>query len=319
MTVIVNGVAAEDWPNVSLTVTMTTIEACDVGVPATMPVAAASESPSAGSPVALQVSVPVPEAWKVKPYAVPAVAGAAVTCACVVVIVGAGGLLTVIVSVPVVCDSAPAELESFMVTVNETVFCDVGVPVMAPVLALIERPSLRPVALQVSVPDPPVAVNEKLYATPAVAGAAVNSACVVVMLGWAFTVMVTLLLMLVFLIEVAVIVAVPVVPLALNCTEVIVTFASAVQAAPVHVQVTPSPPSFAAVTLIVMLWPRSTARADPPGKESVTPELPPQLARMTADIKMRQVETQFAKRFMAFPRGRCARSLVNWREFGYGL
>lgn len=56
----------------------------------------------------------------------------------------------------------PAALESVTVTVKVTVPLAVGVPEIAPVLELIERPSERPVALQVSVPAPPVAANAKL-------------------------------------------------------------------------------------------------------------------------------------------------------------
>jgi hypothetical protein len=108
------------------------------------------------------VSVPVPLAWKVKEYAVPAVAGAAVTCACVVVIAGGAGLFAVIVN----CTElvlGPAALESVAVTVKVTLPLAVGVPEMAPVLALIERPSAgRPVALQMSAPAPPVIVSAKL-------------------------------------------------------------------------------------------------------------------------------------------------------------
>ena len=80
LTVIVNAVAAEDCPNVSLTVNVKATDCFVGGVPETTPVLALSDSPSAGRPTALQVSVPVPLAWKVKEYADPAVAGAAVTC-----------------------------------------------------------------------------------------------------------------------------------------------------------------------------------------------------------------------------------------------
>lgn len=66
-TVIVNGVAAEDCPKESLTVKVKLTVAFEVGVPATIPVIAASDNASAGRPTALQVSAPVPLAWKVKP------------------------------------------------------------------------------------------------------------------------------------------------------------------------------------------------------------------------------------------------------------
>lgn len=59
----------------------------------------------------------------------------------------------------------------------------------------------------------------------------------------------------VVLIEVAVIVAVPVEPLALNVTEDVVALASVVQAVPEQLHVTPSPLSWAAVTVMVMLCP----------------------------------------------------------------
>lgn len=60
LTVSVKAVAAEDCPNESLRVNMKLIVALEVGVPDTMPVPAASDKPSEGSPVALHVSVPVP-------------------------------------------------------------------------------------------------------------------------------------------------------------------------------------------------------------------------------------------------------------------
>jgi hypothetical protein len=65
-TVMLNGVAAEDWPNVSLTVKVKATLCFVVGVPDTMPVLAARDNPSAGRPTALQVSAPVPVAWNVR-------------------------------------------------------------------------------------------------------------------------------------------------------------------------------------------------------------------------------------------------------------
>jgi hypothetical protein len=126
-----------------------------------MPVLPAIESASEGSPVALQVSVPVPVAWKVKPYGELAVPGAAVTCACVVEIAGGAGLLIVRISAP---DPVlgPAALESVTVTVMLGLPLAVAVPEIAPVLELMDSPVGSPVALQVSVPAPPVAANEKL-------------------------------------------------------------------------------------------------------------------------------------------------------------
>jgi hypothetical protein len=59
-TVSVNGVAAEDWPNVSLTVNVKVTVVLEVGVPETMPVLAASANASAGRPTAVHVSAPVP-------------------------------------------------------------------------------------------------------------------------------------------------------------------------------------------------------------------------------------------------------------------
>src|ERR1700722_17627534 len=159
---MLNAVAAEDWPNVSLTVMVKATLCFVVGVPETMPVLAASDNPSAGRPAALHVSAPVPLAWKVKPYTEAAVPGAAVTCAWVVVIVGGAGLLTVMIN-GVDADFAPAVLESVTVTVRLTVPLAVGVPVIAPVVELIESPLAgRPTALHVRVPPPPAAANAKL-------------------------------------------------------------------------------------------------------------------------------------------------------------
>ena len=160
LTVIVNAVAAEDCPNVSLTVNVKATDCFVVGVPETTPVLELSDSPSAGRPTALHVSVPVPVATNLNEYADPAVA--VVTCACVVVIAGGTGLFTVIVNCTEL-DWGPAALESFAVAVKVTLPLAVGVPEIAPVLALIERPSAgRPVALQVIAPAPPVAANAKL-------------------------------------------------------------------------------------------------------------------------------------------------------------
>src|SRR4029077_19454191 len=161
-TVIVNAVAAEDCPNVSLTVNVKATDCFVGGVPETTPVLALSDSPSAGRPAAPHVSVPVPEAWNVKEYADPAVPGAAVTCAWVLVIVGGAGLFTVILNCTEL-DWWPAALESVAVAVKVTLPLAVGVPVMAPVLALIVRPSAgSPVAVQVIAPAPPVSASAKL-------------------------------------------------------------------------------------------------------------------------------------------------------------
>jgi hypothetical protein len=97
-----------------------------------------------------------------------------------------------------------------------------------------------------------------------------------------------------------VIVAVPVVPLALKVTAVVVTFASVVQAAPEQVQVTPIPPSFVEVTLIVTLCPWSIARAFPPGKVRVTLELPPPHAPIIT-MKIKSAEIDAVKRFIHSP------------------
>lgn len=56
----------------------------------------------------------------------------------------------------------PAELESVTVTVMLGLPLAVAVPEIAPVLELMDRPVGSPVALQVRVPAPPVAANEKL-------------------------------------------------------------------------------------------------------------------------------------------------------------
>jgi len=65
-TVIVNGVAEVDWPNVSVTVKLNVTLCFVVGVPEITPVLELSDSPSAGRPVVLQVSAPVPVSWNVK-------------------------------------------------------------------------------------------------------------------------------------------------------------------------------------------------------------------------------------------------------------
>jgi hypothetical protein len=65
-TVIVNDVAAVDWPNASVTVKLNETVCFDVGVPEITPVLELSDNPSIGRPVALQVSVPVPVSWNVK-------------------------------------------------------------------------------------------------------------------------------------------------------------------------------------------------------------------------------------------------------------
>lgn len=65
LTVIVNAVAAEDWPNVSLAFKVKDTLCFNVGVPETTPVLEFRESPSA-RPTALNVSVPVPVAWNIK-------------------------------------------------------------------------------------------------------------------------------------------------------------------------------------------------------------------------------------------------------------
>ena len=65
-TVMVNGIAAEDCPNVSLTVKVKATLCFEVGVPETRPVPPASDNASAGRPTALQVRVPVPVAWNAK-------------------------------------------------------------------------------------------------------------------------------------------------------------------------------------------------------------------------------------------------------------
>src|SRR6266852_4716592 len=120
--------------------------------------------------------------------------------------------------------------------------------------------------------------------------------------GGALTVTTTLPDTLAWLFEVAVIVAVPVAPLALKVTAVVVTFASVVQAAPEQAQVTPIPPSFVAVTLIVTFCPWSIARAFPPGKVRVTLELPPPHAPIVT-INIKSAQTDAAIRFIHSPQG----------------
>jgi hypothetical protein len=65
LTVILNAVAGDDWPNVSVAVKVKETFCFDVGVPETTPVLELRESPST-RPTALHVSVPVPLAWNVK-------------------------------------------------------------------------------------------------------------------------------------------------------------------------------------------------------------------------------------------------------------
>jgi hypothetical protein len=103
------------------------------------------------------------------------------------------------------------------------------------------------------------------------------------------------------LIEVAVIVAVPVAPVALKVTDVVEEFASVVQAAPEQVQVTPMPASPVVVTLIVALCPWSIAKAVPPGNVSLTPELPPHPAIVMATNKTKHTHTDGVTRFIASP------------------
>lgn len=156
-TVIVNAVAAEDCPKVSLRVSVIEIVVCVVGVPDTTPVLELSDSPSAGRPVALQVSVPLPVPANVNEYGLPTVAGFAVNCACVVAIAGAGGLLTVMANGVAVEDCPNVSLTVTMMLMEAF---DVGVPARTPA-ALSDSPSAgRPVALHVSVPVP-VAWNVK--------------------------------------------------------------------------------------------------------------------------------------------------------------
>ena len=66
LTVIVNWVAGEEWPDVSVTVRVKRTFASDAGVPETIPVAGSNDKWSEGRPTALHVSVPVPVAWNVK-------------------------------------------------------------------------------------------------------------------------------------------------------------------------------------------------------------------------------------------------------------
>jgi hypothetical protein len=83
---------------------------------------------------------------------------------------------------------------------------------------------------------------------------------VVDIVGRALTVTVTLEAAVVSFIEVAVIVAVPAVPVALNVADVVETFASAVQAAPAQAQLTPAlVESLATAAVKTFCCPRSIA------------------------------------------------------------
>src|SRR4029077_7904277 len=131
------------------------------------------------------------------------------------------------------------------------------------------------------------------------------------MAGGALTVTTTLPDTFAWLFEVAVIVAVPVGPLALKVTAVVVTFASVYQASREQVQVTPIPPSFAAVTLIVTFCPWSIARAFPPGKVRVTLELPPPHAPIITMI-IKSADTDAVKRFIHPPQEGGPRNPNRW-------
>jgi hypothetical protein len=121
------------------------------------------------------------------------------------------------------------------------------------------------------------------------------------MAGGAVTVTTTLPDTLAWLFEVAVIVAVPAVPLAVKVTDVAVAFVSVVQAAPEQVHVTPIPPSFVAVTLIVTFCPWSIARAFPPGKVRVTLELPPPPHAPIITTRIKSTHNDAAMRFIHSP------------------
>ena len=115
------------------------------------------------------------------------------------------------------------------------------------------------------------------------------------------TVTVTLPFTVVCFIEVAVIVAVPDAPLALNVTEVVEELPSVVQAAPEQVHVTPMPASPVVVTLIVTLCPWSIAMAVPPENASLTPEPPPHPPIVIATTKTKHTQTDGVKRFISSP------------------
>jgi len=121
------------------------------------------------------------------------------------------------------------------------------------------------------------------------------------MAGGAVTVTVTVPVTVVCFIEVAVIVAVPDVPVALNVTDVVEELPSVVQAAPEQVHVTPMPASPVAVTLMVTLCPWSIAMAVPPGNASLTPEPPPHPPIVIATTKTKHTQTDGVKRFISSP------------------
>src|SRR5712692_2655784 len=103
---------------------------------------------------------------------------------------GAG--LTVRVNWPEVVDCAPAALESVTVTVklNVPVVPAGGVPESTPA-ALIESQEGRPVALQLSVPEPNMAANVKVNGLPAVAGELLSCAWVVEIVGTGLTMIIS--------------------------------------------------------------------------------------------------------------------------------
>jgi len=127
------------------------------GVPLSTPVAAVNVTPVGSVPVSLRVGVGLPVVVTVN---VPAVPTTNVTLLALVI---AAAWLTVSVNWPEVVDFAPPALESVTVTVklNVPALPAGGVPERIPA-ALMESQEGRPVALQLSAPEPPVAANVKV-------------------------------------------------------------------------------------------------------------------------------------------------------------
>ena len=147
MTVIVKVCGAVFWPSASCTATAMGKEPVVAVVPDNTP--PVLKAKVAGRfPVSLQLSgASPPLAAKEKLYEFSIQAGAAVTCAWVVVIVGGGGLFTGIVNCMAV-EEWPAP--SVMLRVKATLAFDVGVPETVPLVGSSDRPSAgRPAACQV--------------------------------------------------------------------------------------------------------------------------------------------------------------------------
>ena len=147
VTVIVKFCGAVFWPSASCTTTAMGNAPLVAVVPDNTP--PVLKAKVAGRfPVSLQLSgASPPLAAKEKLYEFSIKTGSAVTCAWVVVIVGGGGLFTVIVN-GTAAEEWPAP--SVLVRLNATLPFEVGVPETVPLVGSSERPLAgRPTACQV--------------------------------------------------------------------------------------------------------------------------------------------------------------------------